>query len=98
MGMCGWCGGWNGWALPTASDRGHRRAGQFERDLICDRTKAGLAVAFARGRKLVVNEEKLHRTREYMAKGLNVRETAARPKAGKTALYAALQVASEADP
>ena len=55
-------------------------------------------MAFARGRKLVVNEQKVHRTREYMAKGLNVRETAARPKVGKTALYAALQVASEADP
>jgi hypothetical protein len=32
-----------------------------------------------------------------MAKGLNVRETAARLKIGKTALYAALQAASAAD-
>lgn len=69
--------------------------GEFERDLIRDRTKAGLAAAAARGRiggrKPVVNDEKLQRAREYMAKGLNVREAAARLKIGKTALYVALQ-------
>ena len=43
--------------------------GQFERDLIRERTKAGLTVAAARGRKggrkPVVNAEKLQRVREH---------------------------------
>lgn len=73
---------------------------QFERDLIRDRTKAGLAAAAARGRKggrkPVMNDEKLQRAREYLATGMNVREAAARLKVGKTALYAALQAASTA--
>ena len=73
--------------------------GQFERDLIRERTKAGLTVAAARGRKggrkPVVNAEKLQRAREYIARGLNVREAAARLKIGKTALYAALQLSSQ---
>ena len=71
--------------------------GQFERDLIRDRTKAGLAAAAARGRKggrkPVVTAEKLQRAREHLANGLNVREAAARLKVGKTVLYAALQAA-----
>ena len=71
--------------------------GQFERDLIRDRTKAGLAAAAARGRKggrkPVVSNEKLQRAKEHLTNGLNVREAAARLKVGKTALYAALQVA-----
>ena len=75
--------------------------GQFERDLIRERTKAGLAAAAARGRKggrkPVVTSEKLQRAREHLANGLNVREVAARLKIGKTALYAALQAASAAD-
>jgi DNA invertase Pin-like site-specific DNA recombinase len=75
--------------------------GQFERDLIRDRTKAGLSAAAARGRKggrkPVVTADKLQRAREQIATGLNVREAAARLKIGKTALYAALQSASEAD-
>ena len=70
--------------------------GQFERDLIRERTKAGLSAA-ARGRKggrkPVVTADKLLRAREYIANGLNVREAAARLKIGKTALYAALQPA-----
>lgn len=74
--------------------------GQFERDLIRERTKAGLAAAAARGRKggrkPVVTAEKLQRARDYIANGLNVREAAARLKIGKTALYAALQAASAA--
>ncbi len=69
--------------------------GQFERDLIRDRTKAGLAAAVARGRKggrkPVVTGEKLRRAQEHISNGLNVREAAARLKVGKTALYAALQ-------
>ncbi len=75
--------------------------GQFERDLIGERTKAGLAAAAARGRKggrkPVVTADKLRRAREHLANGLNVREAAARLKIGKTALYAALQAAGEAD-
>lgn len=74
---------------------------QFERDLIRDRTKAGLIAAAARGRKggrkPVMNDDKLQRAREHMANGLNVREAAIRLKIGKTALYAALQKASAAD-
>jgi len=76
--------------------------GQFERDLIRDRTKAGLAAAAARGRKggrkPVITADKLQRAREHIANGLNVREAAARLKISKTALYAALQAASAARP
>ncbi|MGQ5487839.1 recombinase family protein [Thauera sp. ZXT1-4] len=72
--------------------------GQFERDLIRERTKAGLTAAAARGRKggrkPVVTADKLQRARELVANGLNVREAAARLKVGKTALYAALQAAN----
>ena len=75
--------------------------GQFERDLIRERTKAGLAAAAARGRKggrkPVVTAEKLQRAKEHIANGLNIREAAARLKVGKTALYVALQAASAAD-
>ena len=75
--------------------------GQFERDLIRERTKAGLAAATARGRKggrkPVITADKLQRAREHIANGLNVREAAARLKIGKTALYAALQAARAAD-
>jgi DNA invertase Pin-like site-specific DNA recombinase len=52
--------------------------GQFERDLIGERTKAGLAAAAALGRKggrkSVVSAEKLQRARDHIANGLNVRE------------------------
>ena len=75
--------------------------GQFERDLIRERTKAGLSAAAARGRKggrkPVVTADKIQRAREHIANGLNVREAAARLRIGKTALYAALQAASAAD-
>lgn len=68
--------------------------GQFERDLIRERTRAGLAAAAARGRKggrqPVVTAEKLRRARDLVAKGLTVRDAAVRLKVGKTALYAAL--------
>ena len=70
--------------------------GQFERDLIGERTRAGLAAAAARGRKggrkPAVTEDKLRRAREHVAKGLTVREAAMRVKVGKTALYEALTV------
>jgi len=69
--------------------------GQFERDLIRERTRAGLAAAEARGRKggrkPVVTIEKLKRAREMIGKGLTVREAALRLKVGKTALYDALR-------
>ena len=68
--------------------------GQFERDLIQERTRAGLAAAAARGRtggrQPVVTEDKLKRARGMIAKGLTVREVAMRLKVGKTALYSAL--------
>jgi DNA invertase Pin-like site-specific DNA recombinase len=68
--------------------------GQFERDLIQERTRAGLAAAAARGRKggrkPVVTGDKLERARALIAKDLTVREAATRLKVGKTALYAAL--------
>ena len=71
----------------------------FERDLIRERTKAGLAAAAARGRqggrKPVVTSDKLTRARGLLANGLTVREAAMRVKVGKTALYRAL---SEAKP
>jgi DNA invertase Pin-like site-specific DNA recombinase len=69
--------------------------GQFERDLIQERTRAGLAAAAVRGRKggrkPVVTGEKLRRARSIIAKGLTVREAATRLKLGKTALYNALR-------
>ncbi len=68
--------------------------GQFERDLIRERTRAGLSAAAARGRKggrkPVVTPDKLERAKALISQGLNVREAAARLKIGKTALYEAL--------
>ena len=68
--------------------------GQFERDLIQERTRAGLTAAAARGRKggrkPVVTGEKLERALSIIGKGLTVREAATRLKVGKTALYAAM--------
>jgi DNA invertase Pin-like site-specific DNA recombinase len=70
--------------------------GQFERDLIRERTRAGLAAAAVRGRKggrkPVVNADKLERAHGMIAKGLTVREAATRLKVGKTALYEALRL------
>lgn len=68
--------------------------GQFERDLIRERTRAGLVAAAARGRKggrkPVVTNEKLQKARSLLQQGLTVREAATRLKIGKTALYTAL--------
>ena len=73
---------------------------QFERDLIRERTGAGLKAAEARGRKggrrPVVTPDKLARARAHLAQGLTVREAAARLKIGKTALYMALRGLGEA--
>ena len=72
---------------------------EFERDLIRERTQAGLNAAKARGRrggrKPVVTDEKLNRARALMANGLTAREAAARVKVGKTSLYKALQNTSD---
>jgi DNA invertase Pin-like site-specific DNA recombinase len=69
--------------------------GEFERDLIRERTRAGLSAAAARGRKggrrPVVTEDKLRRARLLIDQGLTVREAAARVRVGKTALYEALK-------
>jgi len=74
--------------------------GQFERDLIRERTSAGLRAAEARGRKggrrPVVTPDKLARARTYLAAGLTVREAAARVKVSKTALYKALNASAGA--
>ena len=68
--------------------------GQFERDLIAERTRAGLTAAAARGRKggrrPVVTPDRLERARLLIAQGLTVREAAQRLKIGKTALYEAM--------
>lgn len=69
--------------------------GQFERDLIRERTRAGLAAATRGrkgGRKPVINADKLVRARSMIAKGLTVREAASRLRVGKTALYEALRL------
>jgi len=69
--------------------------GQFERGLIQERTRAGLAAAAARGRtgrrKPAVTEDKPQRAREHIARGLTVREAATRVKVGETALCEALK-------
>jgi DNA invertase Pin-like site-specific DNA recombinase len=72
--------------------------GQFERDLIRERTRAGLDAAAARGRKggrkPVVSYDTLTWARALMFKGLTVREAATRLKIGKTTLYEALKSTS----
>jgi DNA invertase Pin-like site-specific DNA recombinase len=74
---------------------------EFERDLIRERTQAGLIAAAARGRKggrkPVVTPDKLRRARAMIEQGLNVREAAMRLKIGKTALYVALAGAESKD-
>jgi DNA invertase Pin-like site-specific DNA recombinase len=74
---------------------------QFERDLIRERTRAGLKAAEARGRKggrrPSVTPDKLARARVLIASELTVREAARRLKVGKTALYNALN-SSRASP
>ena len=67
---------------------------EFERDLIRERTRAGMAAAAARGhkggRQHSVTDDKLRRARALLGSGLWVREIAARIKVGKTSLYEAL--------
>ncbi|HHW4678608.1 MAG TPA: recombinase family protein [Xylella sp.] len=70
----------------------------FERELIRERTKAGLASAKARGRhagrRPVINTAKLDKAIKLIDKGLTVREAAAAIKVGKFTLYAALRIPS----
>lgn len=69
----------------------------FERELIRERTTAGLAAARSRGRvggrRTVMTQAKLAKARELIEQGLTVREAAGRIKVGKSALYAALREA-----
>ncbi len=73
--------------------------GQFERDLIQERTRAGLAAAAVRGRKggrkPVITAEKLARARALTGKGLTVREAATRLNVSKTALYKAIAISEK---
>ena len=67
---------------------------QFERDIIRERTNAGLKAAAARGRKggrkSVLTNDMTKRARNLIEEGLTVREAAARIKVGKSTLYKAL--------
>jgi len=67
---------------------------QFKRDLIRERTHAGLKAVETRGRKggrqPVLPPDKLARARAHLAAGLIMREAATRLKVGKTALHEAL--------
>jgi DNA invertase Pin-like site-specific DNA recombinase len=66
---------------------------QFERDLIRERTNAGLKAAGGRGnlsgRPPVIIPDKLKKARTHIADGPTVREAATRLKVGKTALHMA---------
>jgi DNA invertase Pin-like site-specific DNA recombinase len=68
---------------------------QFERDLIVERTQAGLKAAATRGRKggrkPVVTPKKLEQARAHISDGLTVREAAARLQISKTSLYNAFR-------
>jgi len=68
---------------------------QFERDLIIERTQAGLKAAASRGRKggrkHVVTPKKIEQAKAHISDGLTVREAAARLEISKTSLYNALR-------
>jgi len=68
---------------------------QFERELIRERTVSGLTSAAARGRKggrkHLVTDKMLQQAREYLDKGLSVRDAAKCLQVGKSTLYNALQ-------
>jgi len=69
---------------------------QFERDLIKERTTAGLRVAREQGRvggrPIVMTEDKLKKAKELLQKDLNVKEVAGRIKVSPTTLYKALDI------
>ena len=68
---------------------------EFERNLIRERTKEGLAVAKSRGRKggrrPVITDQKLKKAKQFIDKGLTVREAASAISVGKSSLYEALK-------
>ena len=68
---------------------------QFERDLIRERTRAGLQAAKDRGRvggrQRAITEDKLRKAKTLLESGLTVREAAARLKVGKSVLYEAIK-------
>lgn len=68
---------------------------EFERNLIRERTKEGLEVAKARGRKggrrPVITDQKLKKAKQLIDKGLTVREAASAINIGKSSLYSALK-------
>jgi DNA invertase Pin-like site-specific DNA recombinase len=72
---------------------------QFDRDLVRERTRAGLtAVAVLGhqgGRKPVITQDKLRKAKALIAEGVTVRETAIRINVGKTALYDALRASND---
>ena len=65
---------------------------QFERDLIRERTQAGLQAARGRqgGRPKALTPAMVAQARKLMDQGLTVREAAARVRIGKSTLYTAL--------
>jgi Site-specific recombinases, DNA invertase Pin homologs len=69
---------------------------QFEKDLIQERTRAGLKAAKDQGRiggrPVVMTDEKLKKAKEHLKNGLNVREAAARIKVSATTLYKTLNI------
>lgn len=65
---------------------------QFERDLIIERTKAGLAAAKEKGgRRAVVTKEKAAKAEKHLKANLSVAEAAARIKVSRAALYNAIK-------
>lgn len=71
---------------------------EFERNLIRERTKEGLAAAKARGRKggrrPVITDQKLKKAQQLIDKGLTVREAVSAIGVGKSSLYEALHKTS----
>lgn len=67
---------------------------EFERDMIRERTRAGIAAAAASGRQAgrreVLTPEKLEKAKDLIAKGYTVREAATKVKVSKSSLYATL--------
>lgn len=76
--------------------------GQFERDLIRERTKAGIKAAKASGaavgRPVAVTEEKIRKAADMLRGGvLTMQEIANRLNVGRSTLYRALRDSPEAD-
>lgn len=68
---------------------------EFERNLIRERTREGLAVAKTCGRKggrrPVITDQKLKKAKQLIEQGLTVREAASAISVGKSSLYEALK-------